>query len=465
MNKVIITVVATIMIGFLSPISQTMATPVSVMPNVTPPMFYADYWIGKMKHPDDIIMQGRDIEKFNAEIIKKLPSTVYDLKQYPDSLSQEKLNKLLSVYTFPHKAMYIGDNMIGDTYYQGLKNLMNFEKIDQINTVQYGFTVKRANIRTFPTADVVLEQPGDNEFDQFQETAVDPAQPLIILHTSKDGKWYYVQTYNYLGWMEANSVAISTKEEWTDYQDHNSFLVVTGSILTLGFNPYSPELSELAFSMGPKLPLAKSRGVPRLVDNQTVAGNYVITLPIRNADGSAAFKQALVSVANDVHEGYIPYTRANIIRQAFKMQGQRYGWGGGFHGRDCSAFIKDTYAVFGFHLPRNAGEQEKSAGMTVAINDKATVAERNSVLKSLQPGAALYMRGHVMMYLGEDHGRCYIIHDTAAQGDPEQRLDTGGFQRLPVNQVTVTDVGLIKPNGKQLVELLRTTKQIEFDKK
>lgn len=238
-------------------------------------------------------------------------------------------------------------------------------------------------------------------------------------------------------------------------------MVVTGNELKLGFNEYSKELSELTFSMGVKLPLAEPEEIPQWVDNQSIAGNYVVKLPVRTASGRLQFKLALVSAANDVNEGYLPYTRANIIRQAFKMQGQRYGWGGSFNGRDCSAFVKDIYAVFGFNLPRNAGEQKNSAGKTFLADANADLNLRKELLSQVTPGATIHMPGHVMLYLGEERGRHYVIHNISAQGDQQHKLSNGNLPRLPINQITVTDLSITKTNGKHLMELWSALKQLE----
>lgn len=443
------------------PANSGVAAPLSVMPHVTTEMLDASYWIEKLNDPDQVIMNSREIEIFNAEIMRKLPTTVYDLTSYPDSLSKQDLTKLLLKYSFPTSTLFTNGRAIEAAYYDNLKSLMNFEGVQETNSVQFGFTVKRADIRTFPTDDAVLESADDIEFDQFQETAVGPAEALLVLHTSKDGKWFFVQNHDYLGWMKADSIAVGSKDEWLNYQKSNQFLVVTGNMLQLGFNEYSPELSELAFGMGAKLPLAVGDEIPRLVDNQSVAGNYVVKIPVKNQAGQLDFKLALVSAASDVYEGYLPYTRASILKQAFKMQGQRYGWGGSFHSRDCSAFIQDIYAVFGFQLPRNADEQENSAGITVNIPEQATRLERAALLSKMKPGATLHMNGHVMLYLGEENGHEYIVHDIAAQGDSNHPLPEGKLKRVPINQVAVTDVELLRSNGKQLLESLRTLKQIE----
>lgn len=437
------------------------AGPMNIMPNVKDEMLNASYWVNKLKNPEKILMTNNEIEAFNQEIINKMPDIVYNLNAYPNKLSKDQLNKLLGTYSFPKDTMYVNGNVVDRGYYDNLKKLMNYEGIQNENAVQYGFTVKRANLRTFPTADAVLEEPNDIEFDMFQETAIEPAQPLLVLHTSNDGQWFFIQTFNYIGWMKADCIAVGSKEEWLTYQKNNKFLVVTGSEVRLGFNEYSPEISELSCGMGVRLPLAADVEIPQLVDNQSVAGNYVIKVPTRDTDGKLKVKLALISAANDVSEGYLPYTRANIIKQAFKMQGQRYGWGGSFNSRDCSAFIKDIFAVFGFALPRNADEQERSVGITVTINDNATIAKRNELLNNSTPGAALYTQGHTMLYLGEDNQHHYILHDAAAQGDPNQKLPDGKLKRVPINQVILTDVTMYKASGKQLLEAIRTIKLFE----
>lgn len=450
----------TVFLGLYVFAGVSQAAPNTAMPRVTTEMLFPQYWYNKLDNPDKIILNEAAIRDFNAEIIKKMPTTAYDLKQYPDSLKKEELITLLKRYEIPEDPRYYQNNLrIEKIFYDKLKEQINLEGVKAENPVQYGFSVKRTNIRTFPTTEKVLESPNDIEFDQFQETTIEAAEPVIVLKYSKDGQWLYIQTYNYLGWVEAQSIAVTDKTAWTDYQNNPDFLVVTGNEIRLGFNPYSPELSELAFGMGQRLPLAKSFEHSTLVDNQSVAGNYVIKLPIRKSDGQAAFNLALVSASQDVCEGFLPYTRANVIKQAFKMQGQRYGWGGDFKGRDCSALIQDIYAVFGFKLPRNADEQENSIGLTTVFNESMTLQERRKILKQLQPGAALYMRGHVMLYLGEEAGRYFVIHDMAAQGNPEKPQKNGTYLRVPVNQVTVSDLDIIRTNGKCYLESLRTVKE------
>lgn len=460
MKRIGTTVLLVIMGLMVSTLSAT-AGPLSTMPNVKQDMLYSEYWTKKLQQPNKIIMNADGVAAFNSGVIRKLPATVYDLQAYPESLSRQELTTLLTTATLPTQTLYNKGVSIKKEYYQALDKNRNINQVKDNNPVQYGFTVKRADLRTFPTMDAALETPKDIEFDQFQETAVEALQPLIVLHSSKDKKWFYVQTYNYRGWIQKETIGLTDKAEWRNYQNPTNFLIVTGPSLSLGYNPYSSTLSELRLGMGTKLPLANDSEVPDLVDNQSPAGNYVIKVPTRNSQGHVVFKPALVSVAKDVHEGYLPYNYSTLLTQAFKLQGERYGWGSSLQSHDCSSFTRDVYSVFGFQLPRNADEQEAVPGNTLVLEETLTAAERTQLLATLQPGALLHMNGHIMMYLGNENGVAYVIHDIAANGDPQQKLSNGKLKRVPINQVTVTDLQLTRVNGKQLVNSLHLAKEIK----
>ena len=459
--KRILTTVTLLLMGLTVFTLPATAGSLNTMPNVKSDMLYSDYWANNSEQPNRIIMDESAITTFNKNVIKNLPNIVYDLQSYPDALSHQELTTLLRTYTFPTDARYINGISVGNEYYLTLQKNMNFIQVKSNNPVQYAFAVQRADMRTFPTMDAALEAPGDFEFDLFQETAVEALQPLIVLHSSADKKWSFVQMNNYRGWVQNEKIALTEKAEWRAYQRAENFLIVTGPSMSLGNNPFSPNLSELYLGMGTKLPLVDPSEILPLVDNQSPAGNYVVKIPTRNSQGNAVFKQALVSVAKDVHEGYLPYTHNNILKQAFKLQGERYGWGGSFQGHDCSSFVRDVYSSFGFQLPRNADEQESAPGKTLALDEKMTATERTRLLQTLQPGALLYMNGHVMMYLGTENGIPYIIHDIAANGDVEQKLPNGKLKRVPINQITVTSLHLTRVNNKQLLNLVRLGKSIE----
>ena len=446
-----------IVITITGTVSSAAAYEFSSMPNVENDMLYADHWIKQLPNPDKIIMSAQEIDNFNLDIIRDAPGSVIDLKSYPESLSRTQLRSLVD-QPFPEDPSYIGDQLVDPSFWTELKKQINLDSIEETNQVQYGFTVRRSNQKVFPTASVVGDEPGDPGFDLFQNSAVLAAEPLLILHHSADQQWYFVQMNNCAGWLPAVDVAISDRETWLKYQDEKNFLVVTANHLKLDANPLAPEISELEFSMGCKLPLVEGTEANATQDMRVDHGNYLIKIPTRNAVGQLEFKIAALPISDDVIEGYMLYTRANIIRQAFKMQGDRYCWGGMLNGRDCSSLVMELYRCFGFHLARNSEAQAISPGKTMSFINHDRV-ERATIMHQIMPGAVLHFHGHEMLYLGEEGGRYYVISALGSYA----RYKTGDskIETVRVRSVVINDLSIIRGNGNQWLDELTTAKQLE----
>jgi hypothetical protein len=198
------------------------------IPNVTPQMRTDAFWINKLQSPNQLILDNKQILDFNQKVIASLPDTVYDLRQYPSQISEENLVNLIAVPKQPEDIEYVNGQPASAEYYKMLEANCNKQAIAPDNAVQWAFTVKRANIRTYPTGDFVASQSDDREFDNLQETAINPAEPVIILHQSANKEWYYVQTYNNRGWLPAKDLAIAAnRQQWLEYLDSKEFLTVT----------------------------------------------------------------------------------------------------------------------------------------------------------------------------------------------------------------------------------------------
>ncbi|AFK87660.1 MULTISPECIES: SH3 domain-containing protein [Thermoanaerobacterium] len=428
-----------------------------IIPDTRLEMLEADYWIEKISDADCLIMTQDDIMKFNREIVEKCDS-VYDLRSYRDSLTYDELLSMIKEYKLPEKEMYFknGEEVKRDFYHHITDNL-NITEIKEVNPVRYGITIRKTYLRSFPTDIAVYSRKGDIEFDRFQETSCQAIEPVLVLHESKDGRWYFIQMYNYRGWAKAADIAIAKdKEEVFGYVDTDDFIVVTGNHVKTQYNPYDRDVSEIQFDMGTKIPLEKD--IPNFVANQSTYGNYVVKLPSRDDNGNLVFKDGLISIKEDVHWGYVPYTRANVLNQAFKLIGDRYGWGDSFDGRDCSSFIMYVYKTFGFKLPRNADEQERCPGRVHRFFDGMSLIGRIEAFKGIKPGAALYMPGHAMMYVGMDDEVPYIVHDFAGYGAKNGEE----YEFIPVNEVMVTSSLLPTSNGIPFIE--RITSAIQFEK-
>ena len=421
------------------------------IPGVCDEMLFPDFWLKNVADQDQVIMTPAEIERYNRKGFADC-DVLKDLRNFPAAMAGDLLRKSIEkVSARPQKTRYLQGQVVSEEYYVALESLMNLDQIKNLTQVKFGITVKRTEMRSFPTADRVFSEPDDFESDMFIETALYPAEPLAVLHESCDGKWLFAQAYNYRAWLPAADVAFTSRNELFDYLDTPNFLVVTGKGLFTGYNPKRPEISELQLDMGARIPLADRSEVSLDIDGQHPAGNYVVKLPTRGDDGQLVFQIGLIARSEDVRYGYMPLTRKNIITQAFKFLGQRYGWGGMFNTRDCSAFIMDIYRSMGVMLPRNSGEQGKMAvGIMHEFNKEMSLDERKAIFKRLPAGTPIYMAGHAMLYLGRFKEDYYIIHDFAGFRIPDAE---GNLVRSTARCVFVTPLlEIFLSDGKKYME-------------
>src|SRR3546814_19235257 len=94
--------------------------------------------------------------------------------------------------------------------------------------------------------------------------------------------------------------------------------------------------------MGIRIPVLRDWPGNKPVNGQAAYTSHVVELPVRNDDGSLRIVPALLPRTADVSADYLPLTHANLIRQAFKFLGERYGWGHSYGTRDCSGFVSEV---------------------------------------------------------------------------------------------------------------------------
>lgn len=427
-----------------------------MIPDTRVEMLEAEFWINKLNDGSKIVMNPEEIEKFNLENAGKV-SAVYDLRAYKDKLAQDELKSYIQEYSIPEKAMYdVRGKEVEKGFYDEIIDNANIDGISEINPVRYGITVRNTSLRSFPTFKGIFKGPDDIEFDRFQETGCQAVEPVLVLHESRDGKWYFIQMHNYRGWAMACDIALAKdREEVFDYLDAKDYIVITGDCAYTQYNPYEPGVSSLRLDMGTRIPLAEDS--VETVGNQSVLGNYAVKFPVRNEEGKLEFKYALLSKKQDINLGYLAYTRDNILKQVFKLFGHRYGWGDSLDGRDCSSTVMYVYKTFGFRLPRNGNEQESGAGVSYRFNENTTLEERIQTFERIKPGAVIFMPGHVMMYIGRDNGVHYMIH--CFHGYGEKSGD--GYRFRAVNEVAVTSTLLTTSSGNLFINKFSSLLQVE----
>ena len=195
------------------------ATPETAgLPGVSAAMLQAKFWIDRTPAPHQVILTPLQIDGFNQAIHAAMPQAVVDFDRFPATIDRATLQRWLAADRLPRGAeRYSQGELLTGAFYDRLAQNLNLRGLRDANPVRWGFAVRRTDLRTFPTDSAASEDDESDDFDLFQETAVNIAEPLAVLHRSSDGAWLYVQIYNYRGWLRTADVALSSSHQaWNE---------------------------------------------------------------------------------------------------------------------------------------------------------------------------------------------------------------------------------------------------------
>lgn len=412
---------------------------------VTAQMQKAAFWISLYQRAGETILSQSEVYSYNAGNFQRL-SFLSDPLDQPQTISGDEVRQWIQGLSKPSSSARYDAN--GKEYkasdYETMKQNLNLEAIPASITVRYGLTVNRTLMRTWPSSRSSFSKPTEQKNDYFVETAAYPAEPVIVYHASKDGKWLFAGIYHYKAWIQAQDVALCTRDELSELQASQNKLVIRGPKL---FTPDTsdPRASQIQLDMGVSLPLESG--------NQQ---EYVVRYPVKDEAGNMEYVPVKLPRSSELSKGYPDYATAGVLEQAFKFLGEPYGWGGMNNARDCTSFLVDVYRSFGIRLPRNSDQQEQITG-AVSLKGKDRN-ERLRIIEGLRPGSTLYMPGHAMMYLGVFEGKHYIIHDVASVYEKGQG---GELKQVVLYQVAVTPLEVFNSKGTEYVMLLSAAAEIE----
>lgn len=420
----------------------------------------ANYWVNQAANAGELLMDEQQILAFRQNMYQSNPHMV-ELSKYPGETTREKLTAEIMAISKPNRTeLFDADgNILRAETYQEYEANLNLASIKDTVEVQFALVVNRTDMRTYPTTRRYYREKEQQNLDRFQENGLFPGDAVAVLHGSADGEWSFVQSYNYAAWIRKKDLAIGDRQTIHDYKNAPRFLVVTGDKVWTSFNPEIPALSELQLDMGIRIPLADLSSRENNLYGQNPYTSHAVLLPVRKADGGLEIKPALIARNQDVTPGYLPYTRENIIRQAFKFLGERYGWGHSRNARDCTGFVMEVYKTFGIYMPRNSGQQgESDFGQNTRFTSQNTRQEKLAALKQMDIGDLVYVPGHVLMYIGDVDGEPYVIHDVSIFRYTDEN---GDFYEGTLNSVSVTPlIPLYGTRESTYVDLMYNIKRI-----
>lgn len=403
------------------------------------------YWINKSKTPDKELITREEIDQLNTDIIKAKDTSMNNLVGIAETYNGNSLKNSLGNQATPDLNKLGHVNGVAMTnkeaYYQAMRDNILAADTTESDTIKYALVVKRANMKSWPTSDIIGNSATDTD-DEAQLSAAIVNEPLVAKTITGDGKYTYVFSSNCQGWVETECLAFcQNKDEWLEAWNAtgDNFLVVTTDKIILEESYIEGAVSKVELSLSTKLNLVPKAEVPRNVNERGTWNNYVVYLPTRDADGNYVKKMALIPQRYNVSVGYLPVTERNILNIAFECLGSRYGWGGMLNSMDCSAYTSSIYRCFGINLPRNTtgqpaiptknyhfayetetdeqGVSEKKMVVTYGGEEVARTSlvdaqdKKREILDTLPAGTLLRFSGHIVMYIGQENGKYYCIND------------------------------------------------------
>lgn len=406
------------------------------------------FWVARLPDADKPVLDARAIAAINEKVMRLDPS-MHDIRHLGRTLPHDQVAGWIGKLTSrPAKTLYDVDGKeVPAATIDAVMANAGLDAIPASVTPKYGMVLRRSALRGYPTDLRVFSHAGDTDIDRFQESTLFPGDPLVTVQTSRDGKWAFVVSPRYAAWMHADDIAYGDAQAIFAHVDATPYRVITGAKPLTVFTPEVPALSELQLDMGTRVPLDATVAPDQPVNGQTAYTSWTLSLPVRDASGALAFRPALLQRNQDSAADYLPLTRANIVRQAFKFLGERYGWGHAYNGRDCSGFVSDVYRSMGVQMPRNTRDQSISPGLDHTVyTDKDSHDARLKAAMALDVGDLVYIPGHVMLVIGKLDGQPYVIHDV---GGMSYRQADGSMRHIKLNAVSVTPLLPMMFNDRQ----------------
>ena len=421
----------------------------TILPGWSNEKLDAAHWIARWPDAERVTLDADAVAARNARLFE-VDASVTDLARLPTAMTADDVRARVSrLSTLPTAPRWFADGrLVAEADRQRWVAAVNLAALDPApaddaaepaagaRTLGWALVTQRAPLRTFPTLERVFSAPGETDLDRFQESAVFPGTPVAVLHASADGRWRFVIGATYAAWIPEGALAHTGRDTALGFAARAT-RVVLEPVARLAHTPEAPAVSNLALDMGVALPERRDWPLTEAVNGQGALASHVVEVPTRGADGGLLMANALLPRNEASHDGPLPASRANVLRQAFRFLGERYGWGHDYGSRDCSGFVSEVYRSVGLVLPRNTRDQAVSPGFAThtPVTADWTRAQRRAAVDALQPGDLIYIPGHVVMVVGFDEHGPWVIHD--AHGGRARGAD-GVDRPLPINGVALT---------------------------
>ena len=293
-----------------------------------------------------------------------------------------------------------GKNYFGDNK-QKIEESFRVELVRQTDQENFpslyknGITTRNTDCRLLPTHKPFFldfrSSGGGYPFDYLQNSMIHINTPVKILHRSRDGEFFYIEAPYVNGWVQSRDIAFIDQD----------------LIQKLKQTPLVTLLDDgIGLSDGENF---ISKGYVGALFWKMDSGDIVV---FRGDHRSIGIPISLKEEQKDFAQIPLLPTSRNLAMIGSRLYGQNYGWGGFLQNRDCSMMVRDFFTPFGVFLPRNSFDQANDKQEEIISLLGKTPQEKKEMIKryGVPFGTLLYMKGHIMLYVGLSNDEPAIFH-------------------------------------------------------
>lgn len=261
------------------------------------------------------------------------------------------------------------------------------------NATQMAIVIKDCDVRAVPSVHPRLSKPSGFPFDRWQNSMIFYGTPVLITQYDTSKRYAHIQTEFVYGWVDVSHLAFVSPKQAQTLSSLKDFVM-----------PKNDE-SIIKDWRGDYVTQARIGKLFALADKDK------IFIYKRQSDGKLRIEKTSIN-PSEFDTFPQSFSQRKVAEYINAMMGRQYGWGGMYEERDCSAFIRDIFSNFALYLPRNSYAQGNFGTRQINLANLDSLQKEKVLLANATPfGSVLYLKGHIMLYLGEDkEGRAIVTH-------------------------------------------------------
>lgn len=352
--------------------------------------------IADLNKPQDAMLYAQKIqdeqssqtlEMLKKQYLKHFFAPFVDLSPNPN------LSEVFWIQNSLKKSSGFGENLEANSpqYTQKILEDMQIEKYP--SSPQKAIMIKDANVRAVPSLKPMFSKPDGYPFDRWQNSLIFYGTPVLVTHYDASKRFAHIQTDFVYGWVEVSDLAFLTQAQVQEMIKIKNFVMPKGDEGVL-LDKHQRYITQ------------KRIGKLFMLDE-----HHRMLVFKRTSSGDLKIEKLQIDLA-DFHPFPQAFSQTAAAEYINLLMGQKYGWGGMYENRDCSAFIRDILGNFGLYLPRNSFAQAQYGTHQIKLDDLALKEKEKIIAQNASPFASvIWLKGHIMLYLGKDkEGNVIVAH-------------------------------------------------------